>query len=144
MTPNTKYILYHFQLLNPVSLISGFFRAIFRPPDRLGQSDSLKIPLPHQIASDFDDFDAVWKLWISAFRKPKFCHDPMRSQRINERSQLGLQIPFWINKIGFDMGPLRLKNRNAPNIYIYLFRETGMPRKVYLSYSRKPEYRKYI
>ena len=36
--------------------------------------------LPHQIASDFDDFFAVWKLSISAIWKPKFCWNPMQSQ----------------------------------------------------------------
>ena len=40
--------------------------------------------LPHQIASDFDDFCAILKLSVSAFWKPKFYQNPLRSCRVNK------------------------------------------------------------
>ena len=39
--------------------------------------------LPHQIVSDFDDFCAVLKLSISAFQKPNFYQNPLRSDGVN-------------------------------------------------------------
>ena len=39
--------------------------------------------LPHQIVSDFDDFCAVLKLSISAFQKPNFYQNPLRTNGVN-------------------------------------------------------------
>ena len=41
-------------------------------------------PLIPQIASDFDDFCAVWKLSVSVFKRPKFRQNPMRSRSRRE------------------------------------------------------------
>ena len=58
--------------------------------------------LPHQIVSDFDDFCAVGKLSISAFQKPIFHQNPLRSDGVNKIIERELQIPFWIFKNGFE------------------------------------------
>ena len=65
--------------------------------------------LPYQIVSDFDVFCAVLKLSISAFWKPKFYQNPLRSGGVNKTIQWQLQIPFWIFENGFEMAKFRQK-----------------------------------
>ena len=71
--------------------------------------------LPHQIASDLDDFCAVLKLSVSAFWKPKCYQNPLRSDRVNKIIEWGLQIPFRIFENGFEMVIFR------PKIMFFVF-----------------------